>query len=52
MAGAKKEQAPSDKPKAPISSFFRWMNDNRAELLKKNPGMKPTEVTSLGGKHW
>lgn len=39
-------------PKKPLTSFFKFSRDNKAEILKSNPGIKSTEVSKIAGKMW
>lgn len=34
-----KSTEPSDKPKKPMTAYFRFTNEKRAEVKAKNPGI-------------
>ena len=39
-------------PKRPLSDFFVFLREKRADIQKSNPGMAKTELASLAGKMW
>ncbi|XP_055677009.1 high mobility group protein Z-like [Lutzomyia longipalpis] len=42
----------SDKPKRPLSAYMLWLNENREQIKKDNPGIKVTEIAKKGGEMW
>lgn len=48
----KKEKKPEDYPKAALSAYFIFVNDNRDKVKEKNPDMKVTQVLSELGSMW
>ena len=47
----KKVKDPNE-PKRPLTSFFRFSRDKKAEILKKNLGIKSIDISKLCGKLW
>jgi high mobility group protein B2 len=47
-----KEKKPEDYPKAALSAYFIFVNDNRDKVKEKNPDMKLTQVLSEVGSMW
>ncbi|XP_061379202.1 transcription factor A, mitochondrial [Danaus plexippus] len=41
-----------DKPKRPLTPFFKFMGQMRPALLAKNPGISSKEAISWSSKHW
>ncbi|XP_041982010.1 transcription factor A, mitochondrial [Aricia agestis] len=41
-----------DKPKRPLTPFFKFMAQMRPALLAKNPGMTSKEAITWSSKHW
>lgn len=41
-----------DKPKRPLTPFFKFMTQMRPALLAKNPGISSKEAISWTSKHW
>lgn len=39
-------------PKKPQSSYFLWMNDNRARIKEENPSAGLTDIARLSGAQW
>lgn len=50
----KKSKADKDPnaPKKPLTAFMLYTNKRRAEVMKENPGMKITEISTIIGKEW
>lgn len=42
----------AEKPKRPLSAYMLWLNDNREQIKRENPGIKVTEVAKRGGELW
>lgn len=42
----------AEKPKRPLSAYMLWLNDNREQIKRENPGIKVTEVAKKGGELW
>lgn len=42
----------AEKPKRPLSAYMLWLNDNREQIKRDNPGIKVTEVAKRGGELW
>jgi len=40
------------KPKRPMSGYFLWLNENRENIKKDNPGISITEVSKKAGELW
>lgn len=51
---AKKSADEKDNPKAKRgrSGFIIWGIDNRARIIKENPGIKPKDIMTELGKQW
>ncbi|KPA80415.1 putative high mobility group protein-like tdp-1 [Leptomonas pyrrhocoris] len=47
-----KAKKPEDYPKAALSAYFIFVNDNRDKVREKNPEMKLTEILSEVGSMW
>lgn len=41
-----------EKPKRPLTPFFKFMTQMRPALLAKNPGISSKEAISWTSKHW
>lgn len=41
-----------DKPKRPLTPFFKFMAQMRPALLAKNPGISAKEAITWTSKHW
>ncbi|KAI8122609.1 high mobility group protein Z [Lucilia cuprina] len=41
-----------ERPKRPLSAYMLWLNENREQLKKENPGSKVTEIAKRGGELW
>uniref|UniRef100_A0A0K8TRI3 Putative nucleosome-binding factor spn pob3 subunit n=1 Tax=Tabanus bromius TaxID=304241 RepID=A0A0K8TRI3_TABBR len=41
-----------DRPKRPLSAYMLWLNENREQIKKENPGIKVTEIAKKGGELW
>lgn len=41
-----------EKPKRPITPYFRFMNEIRSSVKAKNPKLKQVELTPIMGKMW
>lgn len=50
--GKTKKVKDPNAPKRPLSAYFFFAKDKRAEVLKKNPGMSVTEVAKALGEQW
>ncbi|CAI2369101.1 unnamed protein product [Moneuplotes crassus] len=50
----KKSKADKDPnaPKKPLTAFMLYTNKRRSEVMKANPGMKITEISTIIGKEW
>lgn len=42
----------AERPKRPLSAYMLWLNDNREQIKRENPGIKVTEVAKRGGELW
>uniref|UniRef100_A0A499FUZ7 FACT complex subunit SSRP1 n=1 Tax=Anopheles farauti TaxID=69004 RepID=A0A499FUZ7_9DIPT len=42
----------SGAPKRPSTAFMIWMNANRDQIRKDNPGLSITEISKKGGELW
>jgi len=49
---ASKKAADPARPKRPMSAFFLYLNDVRADTQKKNPTLKVTELTAHMSNAW
>lgn len=47
-----KKEKDSNKPKRPQSAYFIWLNENREQIKKENPGISITEVSKVAGQKW
>ncbi|XP_017782568.1 PREDICTED: transcription factor A, mitochondrial [Nicrophorus vespilloides] len=47
-----KELNMPEKPKRPLTPYFRFMRDCREEYMRKNPDMKNTELTKVLALDW
>lgn len=41
-----------EKPKRPLTPFFKFMTQMRPALLAKNPGISSKEAIAWSSKHW
>lgn len=41
-----------DRPKRPLSAYMLWLNENREQIKKENPGSKVTDIAKRGGELW
>lgn len=41
-----------EKPKRPLSAYMIWLNSEREQIKKENPGIKVTEIAKKGGELW
>lgn len=41
-----------ERPKRPLTPFFKFMTQMRPALLAKNPGITSKEAISWSSKHW
>nr|KAG5686580.1 hypothetical protein BaRGS_005151 [Batillaria attramentaria] len=48
---SKKNKDPNA-PKRPQSAYFLWLNENRENIKKENPGISVTEISKLAGEMW
>lgn len=48
----KKQKKDPNAPKRPSSGYMQWLNDNRADLKKENPGISITELSKVAGQKW
>ncbi|CAI2367848.1 unnamed protein product [Moneuplotes crassus] len=50
----KKSKAEKDPnaPKKPLTAFMLYTNKRREEVMKENPGLKITEISSIIGREW
>lgn len=50
----KKPKAEKDPnaPKKPLTAFMLYTNKRRPEVMKQNPGLKITEISTIIGKEW
>ena len=39
-------------PKRPPTAYMQWLNENRSELKKENPGLSITELSKVAGQKW
>lgn len=42
----------ADRPKRPLSAYMLWLNENREQIKRENPGIKVTEIAKRGGELW
>ncbi|XP_044253829.1 transcription factor A, mitochondrial [Tribolium madens] len=47
-----KELKLPDKPKRPLTPYLKFVRDHRQDILKENPNLKMTQVTSQCATHW
>uniref|UniRef100_D3TNQ3 High mobility group protein D n=1 Tax=Glossina morsitans morsitans TaxID=37546 RepID=D3TNQ3_GLOMM len=40
------------RPKRPLSAYMLWLNENREQIKKDNPGSKVTDIAKRGGELW
>merc|ERR1712110_1036220 len=48
----KKRTKLAGEPKRGQSAFFLWMNENRDQIKKDNPGIALTEISKKAGEMW
>jgi len=48
----KKGKKDPNMPKRPMSAYFLWLNENRDQIKKDNPGIAITEVSKKAGELW
>ncbi|GAB0088101.1 FACT complex subunit SSRP1 [Sergentomyia squamirostris] len=48
----KKKEREDGKPKRAATAFMLWLNENRENIKKDNPGIKVTEIAKKGGEMW
>jgi len=41
-----------NKPKKPLTAYFRFLSDIRESVKTENPGIKPAQLTKICGKKW
>ncbi|XP_037042495.1 high mobility group protein D-like [Bradysia coprophila] len=41
-----------DRPKRPLSSYMIFLNGQREQIKRENPGIKITEIAKRGGELW
>ncbi|XP_053966129.1 high mobility group protein Z [Anastrepha obliqua] len=41
-----------ERPKRPLSAYMLWLNENREQIKKDNPGSKVTDIAKRGGELW
>ncbi|XP_037949112.1 high mobility group protein Z [Teleopsis dalmanni] len=41
-----------ERPKRPLSAYMLWLNENREQIKKDNPGSKVTDIAKKGGELW
>uniref|UniRef100_A0A1A9WDW0 HMG box domain-containing protein n=1 Tax=Glossina brevipalpis TaxID=37001 RepID=A0A1A9WDW0_9MUSC len=37
-----------ERPKRPLSAYMLWLNENREQIKKDNPGSKVTDIAKRG----
>ncbi|CRK91647.1 CLUMA_CG005297, isoform A [Clunio marinus] len=47
-----KKDRDENAPKRATTAFMAWLNDNRENIKKDNPGIKITEIAKKGGEMW
>ena len=48
---AKKTKDPN-RPKKPLTAYFMYLKDHRAEIKEQNPDAKVTEITKIASDLW
>ena len=48
----KKEKKEKSGAKRALSAYFFFINENREDIKKKNPGIKVTEIAKKAGELW
>ncbi|XP_055383339.1 FACT complex subunit Ssrp1 [Condylostylus longicornis] len=51
-SSSKKKNKDSNKPKRAATAFMLWLNENREQIKKDNPGISITEIAKKGGELW
>lgn len=42
----------TERPKRPLSSYMIFLNGQREQIKRENPGIKITEIAKRGGELW
>jgi len=52
LAGTQAATTIPPKPKRPMTAYFRFLNEVRPDVVKKNPNLKPPELMKVVGQRW
>jgi structure-specific recognition protein 1 len=48
----KNNEEQEKKPAKRMTAYFLFMKENRAQIVKDNPGQKITEISKILGQKW
>lgn len=49
---SKKSGKDPNAPKRPMSAYFLWLNEHRAQIKEENPGIGITDISKKAGEMW